>query len=398
MRAAARQHDQDMQADEETFRDVKKKHESILQAVEERHQTTLRASEEHWNARCSSLASAVHVKEEELNVCTSEIIRLRDSLDDARRKTDREQGEAEAARQALERGQQSSRAELVQLMDRIDELEAQVATKPALMAPDKAAEAFANIDTNNDGLIDRKEWERAQSKVKKGSRRRDSKGRVPAPLRPTSARGTRTRRWWSASLGTVGVLWLRAVRAMAVAHSMRNLSTILDDSRVTAPSSEDIARHVGRDEFLQTMVRRLNATHEAEGMALQAMLRDYAAANRALREENNMLNGACLPHPQTRGTPNLPRPGSSSKAGLPLSQLEPQLAPTSSTEERRPLVQDDLLPSRQSEPQHLQPSARPVLSGDDAKRASAHDQGLPEGASHHPIREDVDPDESLIYF
>jgi len=157
------------------------------------------------------LEATIEVKEEELNVCTSEIIHLRDSLGEMQQLCERERAEGDDARAALDKVATESQTELLNLLDRIDELEQY------------------NISLSGQG---------ASSPV---SNKRD----VGAD---TGAR-----------------LWLHAVSGAAKVSGGTK-------GKTKQINTEDHYHSIGRDKMLHEMLARLHNTMDAEGKALHALV------------------------------------------------------------------------------------------------------------------------------
>jgi len=172
----------------------------------------------------------------------------------------------------------------------------------------------------------------------------------------------------SCALGTACVLWLRAAQAASdrstyQAHANTKNLTFIDNTNLPVPTQQDLTQHFGTDKLLANMIARLKTTYEAERVALKATMREYVEANRTLQRQNDELSETL----------------DSLRRGHDVNNKTPR-----GTSVSRPMDPDDLRVSNLPAAELMDHDVDPIWH--------------PPGSSHHPIREGIDPDETLTYF
>jgi len=312
----------------------------------------LQAAEDVWAAQRAALTATVQLKEDELNVCTTEIIHLRDDLEEARQAISHERHEAMTVRQDLKRTEELSKTELMHLMSRVEELESS-ANHPAKNKLPEGMPAAEPVEmtiqsSEQSGVFGR---DRANTR-NSGPGRETSKEKKTVPVRRRGdskmgqLKGGKLKAPISCALGTACVLWLRAAQAAS------DRSTY-----------QDLTQHFGTDKLLANMIARLKTTYEAERVALKATMREYVEANRTLQRQNDELSETL----------------DSLRRGHDVNSKTPR-----GTSVSRPMDPDDLRVSNLPAAELMDHDVDPIWH--------------PPGSSHHPIREGIDPDETLTYF
>jgi len=334
----------------------------------------LQAAEDVWAAQRAALTATVQLKEDELNVCTTEIIHLRDDLEEARQAISHERHEAMTVRQDLKRTEELSKTELMHLMSRVEELESS-ANHPAKNKLPEGMPAAEPVEmtiqsSEQSGVFGR---DRANTR-NSGPGRETSKEKKTVPVRRRGdskmgqLKGGKLKAPISCALGTACVLWLRAAQAASdrstyQAHANTKNLTFIDNTNLPVPTQQDLTQHFGTDKLLANMIARLKTTYEAERVALKATMREYVEANRTLQRQNDELSETL----------------DSLRRGHDVNSKTPR-----GTSVSRPMDPDDLRVSNLPAAELMDHDVDPIWH--------------PPGSSHHPIREGIDPDETLTYF